>query len=345
MGKKIIKIDEENGKYLIVSPDIRSCKFIAECIVNRFGKSIDLKLIDISNDVIHLKTFNHVLNKAFNSLKKGKIGKKLLLENIQFHYDKEFLHLEYFKWIKNSKDICMWVWLKYCTDSFLYSPFIPINHNERFNRIVERFDSINELERHQKRLRLEKTYNDLVRCNYNGQVVPLNNDDFLYHYNLMDMEILKQEWAKIYSEGTDFSWIDKNNEEQCHWIFNHYRTKKINKLIEIAKINMNNLRPINKSERYLMICSVINCISPNEKNKFITNIRTLWLQSKRRKKKESLLQKKSKKIKSKNSNVKAELNKEDSYALDDVNAKLESLVKILDTVTTDPLQQLDKKEE
>lgn len=184
------------------------------------------------------------------------------------------LPLSELDWIKKSERACYWCWAAISRNQFFATPNhpviqpaqdqqwqyvssytqlglknIPSTSKERFDEVVKFFDRV-------------------------GQ--PLQWQQLL-------VERLKSDWSFIYNSRKPFSWLKKDNEDQCRWAWEYmqsYGTKQ--GLMDRPTTGF--IQPVGLDELYLSIYGAFDTWNTSKESKtlFLQNFNKAWHQKKHR---------------------------------------------------------------
>lgn len=277
----------------------------------------DLSFISATGFCITLTKFLATKYKRKSSDKTEQL-KKIMI-HLQETYDVSFLPLEYFSWVKSNKFACMWLWIKIRTETlhesrrragrfiqinryksrpryYSYTDVLgleqhPVNHEERFNLII------NFLDKHSEKYRAE--IRERSRQKYSHKLVLIQ--ELRYLNDKKYIEDLKYQWLNTYNKDDPLNWVKKTDENQCRWIWSflqdeHSLTPAVDGkkdqtgYVEKEIVVFNDEFPFklflfaNNEERYLGIYGVVHNTPDSEnKKKLLGLMKKLWLQNARRK--------------------------------------------------------------
>ncbi|OVZ78998.1 transcriptional regulator [Yersinia kristensenii] len=208
-------------KVKVRSKDWRVCRFYAQYLDNKYPGEFPehdpgnaencLRNINVFLEKKHTFTFSH--NQEVNDLE-IMAGYAILPE-------------EAFSWLKNNERATFYLWAVIYLDTQNHTPFITPEQDK--NRIrkhswrdglpkVNTYKAlylIDSPSTHHERLRIIKEYFDGAHSlNQKGA-------------KIAHMENLKQQWLDNNHRAQQFTWLNPDDEEMCHWFWSRIKDKQV----------------------------------------------------------------------------------------------------------------------
>ncbi|EFB5188758.1 hypothetical protein ABGK91_004390 [Escherichia albertii] len=283
-----VRFNIEN--YLKDINDIRVCNFFLRCL---HMKKIATKNVDYYNDI---RSCKREIIHAINNAKISGQDQDKLCKEIETAIAKEIIPLHEFGWVYNDERAAFWLcaYLEYCTYSqmlvdydltylskrlsgeiqqyhneYIYLGFheIPYNHNDRVERIIHFFDTLNDIFYIQDKA-------DIAFC-------PLPKKHIIANF--------KNKWGQIYQNPVPVKWLP-DQEDAVSWAWNfikkhfsnyvpmswepHYSTYQF----------VQNTTPFNHANKLLAVRAVFDLweINNDSKKLLLMNLNKAWNQKKLR---------------------------------------------------------------
>jgi hypothetical protein len=213
-----------------------------------------------------------IINKFIQEMDGDQGYKNQYAKDIESEAKQLLTPLNELSWIKENERACFWVWITISRSYFFASPSHPYHYNleqnppakpinfyknlplqsitsnsdDRFENIIQFFDSVPQPKIWRKRL----------------------------------LKYLKEFWAIIYNERKPFPWLNPNDSEQCEWAWNFIS----NTNNTYSTPNIDGILPINQKEKYLAVYAAYDCWNaPSDSKKlFSHNFNKAWHQKKHR---------------------------------------------------------------
>lgn len=245
----------DNGG-VVVSKDMRVCRFYL-FYLTCMGITIPGTF---NSTELCCKKINEVLSCYKNLLPR----RSVFIQEMEELCQNELLSIDYFHWLKRNDRACYLIWCvirSVSIDELNYNPPLPMKKNPDW------FDR------------------DLYDCLYVNPLPSNTNERFDSIISFFDQWLagldekkmylneLKQIWLQVENAPYPFSWLDRNNEEQCIWTWRYLKK---------AGIPHPMLYPLNNLERYHSIYAAFDFwkVSHQDKNSFILKINNAWGQRK-----------------------------------------------------------------
>ncbi len=198
-----------------------------------------------------------IINDYISKIRGSARDKNSSLESILAEAERELIPLKKLDGIKKDERACYLVFIQIVmgeNEIIANTPYpvrqslveCPINTSERFEQIVKFLD----------------------RC---GQ-------SFSWKEELIDS--LRQKWGGIFRARKPFTWLERENEEQCRWAWEYL--KKLS--WGFSRPSTDYLKPITSSEMYLAIYGAFDSwnAGPDSKRLFLSDFNRAWQQKKHR---------------------------------------------------------------
>ena len=241
-------------------------RFIESCFraLHREGEQLP---VSFETPTEGAKIINQIIaSREVSSEEKDQMALSLIDEAKQ-----ELLPLEEFTWFKDDERACYFVWASIYLYSYAAYPDHPITsqtqeHQPQYVHFYSEHNLKNNPSNSMERFGEVVKYFDRVRQPRKWKL------DLIAH--------LKDIWGHIFSSRKPFSWLEKDNEEQCRWAWDY-----------IKKIDWDNSKPMtyrfsptSTAEIYLAIYAVYDTwsVATNSKRLFSIDFNKAWQQKKHR---------------------------------------------------------------
>ncbi|WMC11500.1 hypothetical protein PU634_03825 [Oceanimonas pelagia] len=200
-------------------------------------------------------------------------------------------------WLNNDDKACIWYWLKILTCLPASESRMPVS---AFSKMVQQgvIDSHRNNGPNKRVLSYKVFYFDELGLTHIP--TPSSHEDRVrvlieyldrfsvdYNYKNKMMADLKDEWSVIVNRKDPFKWVDREDEEQCDWVWSYLSSEVVPRFDFNDVFNLNSLLPISSGERYLFSYGLFHNWSahPSEKDLLIVKMKNAWGQKKFRRKK------------------------------------------------------------
>ncbi len=220
-------------------------------------------------------------------------GKNQYMKDILDEAKRDLLDLKELSWVKNDKLACFFFWLSIAySERLSASPAHPFQerNSSSHRRAYNTYDSAEArpyLPTYRS-LRLSRSLSNSQE-RFDEIVKFLDRTEQPLEWQHQLIEELKRDWTYICDDRKYFSWLDKDNDEQCRWGLDYIHSYGRNEdLHDVPRTY--GVEAVNTDERYLLIYAAFHCWRPSKEAKklFTHNFNKAWNQKKVRDKRESI---------------------------------------------------------
>lgn len=212
-----------------------------------------------------------IINQFITSLEGTPNEKEQLVQSLITEAKQSLLPLDEFSWIKDDERVCYFVW----ASIYLYyyysapnhptsvAPGQPHTHALYYNQLSLKNNPSDTMER----------FDEVVK--YFDRIPQPSK------WKLDLIAYLKGAWGHIFSSRKPFSWLEKDNDEQCRWAWEYIRKTDS---YSSSKPMTYQFTPTSTAEIYLAIYAVYDTwsVAPDFKRLFSIDFNKAWQQKKLR---------------------------------------------------------------
>jgi hypothetical protein len=212
-----------------------------------------------------------IINQFIASLESTPKEKEQLVQSLITEAKQSLLPLDEFSWIKDDERACYFVWASIYLCYYYSAPnhptFVPpgqlYTHALYYNQLSLKNNPSDTMERFDEVVK----YFDRISQPSKWKL------DLIAH--------LKGIWGHIFSSRKPFSWLEKNNDEQCRWAWEYMRKTDG---YSSSKPMTYQFTPTSTAEIYLAIYAVYDTwgVAPDAKRLFSNDFNKAWQQKKLR---------------------------------------------------------------
>ncbi|MEL7307099.1 MAG: hypothetical protein AAGK05_03985 [Pseudomonadota bacterium] len=197
--------------------------------------------------------------------------KDKMIQSLIAEAEQSLLSLNEFDWIKDNERACYFLWASIYFNSYAISPDSPwASQTQEYEPRYVHFYSYHNLKSNPSNT--AERYDEVVKY-FDRVQQPID-----WKLNLLSH--LKNIWARIFTSRKPFTWLERDNEEQCRWAWDYLRKIKY----DYTRPMIDKLSPTNTAEIYLAIYGVYDIwnVAPDTKRLFSIDFNKAWQQKKLR---------------------------------------------------------------
>lgn len=240
-------------------------RFIESCfrVLQREGVQLPMRF---ETPIEGAKIINQIIaSREASSEEKDQMALSLIDEAKQ-----ELLPLDEFNWFKDDERACYFVWASIYLYRYLSTPHHPINKSPNHPLIFA--VHYNQLGLKNNPSNSQERFDEVVKY---FDYIPQHKQ-----WKLDLITYLKDTWSQVFKSRKPFSWLKKDNDEQCLWAWEYMQRVDINR----SKPMIYQFSPTNTAERYLAIYAAFDTwkTTVEAKRLFSIDFNKAWQQKKHR---------------------------------------------------------------